>query len=220
MFFCESISIKMQAADSIRERYKVVLERYIPEAAIERIIDWIIGYGVHLTITRERSTKHGDFRPVRGKSSGHKITVNHSLNKYAFLITLVHEIAHFDTWVRFGDSVSPHGQEWKNSFKKLMQDFLHERVFPSDVLRVLEIHMLNPSASSSRDLVLMKALKNYDTELCIFLEQLEENQRFRLLNGREFIKGPKERKTFRCFEVPSMQAYRIHALAEVEPVYL
>ena len=196
MFFCESISIKMQAADTIRERYKLVLERYIPEAAIERIIDWIIGYGVHLTITKERSTKHGDFRPVPGKSTGHKITVNHSLNKYAF------------------------GQEWKNSFKKLMHEFLDERVFPSDVLSVLKIHMSNPAASSSRDLVLMKALKNYDTELSIFLEELEENQRFRLLNGREFIKGPKERKTFRCFEVPGMQAYRIHALAEVEPVHL
>ena len=220
MFFCESISIKMQAADTIRERYKLVLERYIPEAAIERIIDWIIGYGVHLTITKERSTKHGDFRPVPGKSTGHKITVNHSLNKYAFLITLVHEIAHFDTWVRFGNSVSSHGQEWKNSFKKLMHEFLDERVFPLDVLSVLKIHMSNPAASSSRDLVLMKALKNYDTELSIFLEELEENQRFRLLNGREFIKGPKERKTFRCFEVPGMQAYRIHALAEVEPVHL
>jgi hypothetical protein len=132
----------------------------------------------------------------------------------------VHEIAHFDTWVRFGNSVSSHGQEWKNSFKKLMQEFLYESVFPSDVLSVLKIHMSNPAASSSRDLVLMKALKKYDTELSIFLEELEENQRFRLLNGREFIKGPKERKTFRCFEVPGMQAYRIHALAEVEPVHL
>jgi hypothetical protein len=91
-------------------------------------------------------------------------------------------------------------------------------VFPPDVLGVLKQHMLNPAASSSRDLVLMKALKRYDTELCIFLEDLEENQRFRLMNGREFIKGRKERKTFRCYEVPGMQAYRIHALAEVEPV--
>lgn len=215
-----SISIKMHDADTIRKRYTSILERYIPEAAIERIIDLIIGYGVHLTITRERSTKHGDFRPMPGKTTGHKITVNHSLNKYAFLITLVHEIAHFDTWIRFGNSVSPHGQEWKFSFKKLMHDFLHESVFPLDVLSVLEIHMSNPSASSSRDVVLMKAIKNYDTEQSILLEELEENQRFRLTNGREFIKGPKERKTFRCFEVPGMQVYRIHALAEVEPVHL
>ena len=218
MFFCASNPTKMEAAVLIRQRYKVILERYIPEAAIDRIVDWIIGYGVHLTITKERSTKHGDFRPVLGKATGHKITVNHSLNKYAFLITLVHELAHFDTWVRFGNAVSSHGPEWKNSFKVLMQDFLHDSVFPPDVLGVLKQHMLNPAASSSRDLVLMKALKRYDTELCIFLEDLEENQRFRLMNGREFIKGRKERKTFRCYEVPGMQAYRIHALAEVEPV--
>lgn len=220
MFFCVSNPTKMQADETIRERYKLVLERYIPEAAIEKTIDWIIGYGVHLTITKERSSKHGDFRPVLGKNAGHRITVNHSLNKYAFLITLVHEIAHFDTWVRFGNSVSSHGPEWKNSFKVLMQDFLHDGIFPPDVLIVLRDHMLNPAASSSRDLKLMKALKNYDTELCIFLEDLEENQRFRLPNGREFIKGPKERKTYRCIEVPSMQAYRIHALAEVEPLHL
>jgi SprT protein len=203
----------------IKEQYRSVLEKYIPVAAVNQIVDWIIGYGFHLTITKERSTKHGDFRPTLGRNSGHRISVNHSLNKYAFLITLVHEIAHLHTWNQFGNKVSSHGPEWKNSFKVLMQGFLNNAVFPEDILKVLVVHMKNPAASSSRDLILVKALKNYDSSLSIVLEDLEENQRFRLANGREFVKGPRDRKTFRCYEALTMQAFRIHALAEVEPLF-
>jgi hypothetical protein len=100
-----------------------------------------------------------------------------------------------------------------------MQVFLHNAIFPEDILQRLKKHMHNPAASSSRDLDLVKALKNYDTIAAIFLEDLEENQRFKMPNGREFVKGPRERKTFRCFDASTMQAYRIHALAEVEPLH-
>jgi len=220
MFFCVLFATEiMDQQQAARDRYKAVLERYIPAASVNQITDWIIGYGFHLTITKERATKHGDFRPSIGKQVGHRITVNHSLNKYAFLITLVHEIAHLHTWRIYGNKVSSHGAEWKNSFKELMQVFLHNAIFPEDVLQRLKKHMNNPAASSSRDLDLVKALKNYDTIAAIFLEDLEENQRFKMPNGREFVKGPRERKTFRCFDASTMQAYRIHALAEVEPLH-
>jgi hypothetical protein len=204
---------------NIREQYRGILEKYIPSPAVSQIVEWIIGYGFHLTITKERATKHGDFRPILGRQSGHRISVNHSLNKYAFLITLVHEIAHLHTWGHYGNKVDSHGPEWKNSFKLLMQVFLTEAVFPEDVLEVLILHMKNPAASSSRDLALVRALKKYDTIRSLVLEDLAENQRFRLANGREFVKGPRERKTFRCYEASTMQAHRVHALAEVEPLF-
>jgi hypothetical protein len=44
---------------------------------------------VHLKIVNEEQTRHGDYRKVNGK---HEITVNSNLNKYKFLMTLIHEI--------------------------------------------------------------------------------------------------------------------------------
>ena len=79
----------------MKEQYTQVLIKYIPETSVPLIVNWIIEYGVHLKITKDRSTKLGDFRPTLGVNRGHRITVNYNLNKYAFLITLVHEIAHF-----------------------------------------------------------------------------------------------------------------------------
>jgi hypothetical protein len=39
-----------------------------------------------------RQTRHGDYR--KGVNGKHEITVNSNLNKYKFLITLIHEISH------------------------------------------------------------------------------------------------------------------------------
>jgi hypothetical protein len=47
---------------------------------------------VHLKIVNERQTRHGDYR--KGLNGKHEITVNSNLNKYKFLMTLIHEISH------------------------------------------------------------------------------------------------------------------------------
>ena len=179
----------------MKEQYTQVLIKYIPETSVPLIVNWIIEYGVHLKITKDRSTKLGDFRPTIGVNRGHRITVNYNLNKYAFLITLVHEIAHFDTWNTYRQSVKPHGVEWKNAFKKLMSPFLREDVFPVEVLNRVVAYMNNPAASSCVD------------------EDL-----FKLKTGRVFKKGKQRRKYFRCEEFGSGKHYLINPLAEVEPI--
>jgi len=68
------------------------LQKYLPEHAVNSIFELIVSNGVHLKIVNERVTRHGDYR--KGASGKHEITVNANLNKYRFLITLIHEIAH------------------------------------------------------------------------------------------------------------------------------
>ena len=102
----------------MRENYSKVLLKYISPQAVDIIVDWVITHGIHLRITAERSTKLGDFRPNMHKNSGHRITINHNLNQHAFLITLVHEIAHLINWNIHRDTVKPHGAEWKNIFNE------------------------------------------------------------------------------------------------------
>src|SRR3954466_8161784 len=99
-----------------------ILRKYIPEPAVEKIADWIVKYDFKLKITRERSTRLGDYTsPQNG--SNHIITINHNLNRYAFLITLVHEVAHLVTYNIHRNKVNPHGSEWKQNFRVLMQPF-------------------------------------------------------------------------------------------------
>jgi SprT protein len=200
----------------MRIQYQRILIKYIPEPAVPRIIDWIVDFGVHLKITGERSTKLGDFRPTTNAIKGHRITVNFNLNPYAFLITLVHEMAHFKTWNEFQQSVKPHGIEWKSNFREMLLPFLNEDVFPNDLLPSLLDYLDNPAASSCSDMELMRMLMKYDEVQRILLEDLPIESVFKLQTGRIFRKGEQKRKYFRCVELLSGKQYLINPLAEVE----
>ena len=76
------------------------LLKYLPEHSVNLCFELIKTNGVHLKIVNERQTRHGDYR--KGISGKHEITVNSSLNKYRFLITLVHEISHLVAFEKFG----------------------------------------------------------------------------------------------------------------------
>ena len=105
------------------ERNQSILHKYIPEKAVPQISEWIYKFDFKLKIKKSRSSKYGDYRPPF-KGENHLITINYDMNKYAFLITLVHEIAHLSTYNKHKDNVKPHGEEWKLHYKLLMQQFL------------------------------------------------------------------------------------------------
>ena len=79
-----------------KKKYQIVLKDYLPEKAIDGVIKLLDKYPVHLIITKKRVTKHGDFKVLRNGQL--QITVNHNLNKYSFLLTLIHELAHLTTY--------------------------------------------------------------------------------------------------------------------------
>jgi SprT protein len=193
-----------------------ILKKYIPVTAVDEIANWIVEYDFKLKIKKERSTKLGDYTsPQNGLN--HVITVNHNLNPYAFLITLVHEVAHLSTYLKFRNTVSPHGQEWKNEFRILMQPFITSDVFPIDVMYALRQYLKNPAASSCSDVTLLRVLKLYDeNEAGIFLERIPYKSTF-LYNGNKiFEKGEKIRKRFRCIEISTGTVYLFNPLTEVE----
>jgi hypothetical protein len=197
------------------EKYSLILKKYIPENAVKSIVELIFNKGVHLKITKSRSTKLGDFKPSQSLR-GHFITVNHDLNKYSFLITLLHEFAHLETWNNFGSLVKPHGAEWKYTFQKVMSPFLNEENFPPEVLSALVKYLNNPSASSCVDQHLMRVLKKHDNDTKLFLEDLPLNSLFKLKTGRIFIKAEEKRKFYTCIEISSNRKYLVNRLAEVE----
>jgi len=199
------------------ERNSNVLKKYIPEPAVPVIARWITEYDFKLKIKKERSTKLGDYRsPYDGQN--HIITINYNLNKYAFLITLVHEVAHLVTFTKHKNSVNPHGEEWKQQYKILMKHFLNTDFFPTDVLLALQKHFLSPAASSCSDANLLRILKRYDEngEQRTFIENIPERTIFKYNGGRVFEKGERIRTRYRCKEISTGAIYLFHALAEVE----
>ncbi|MBD3583677.1 SprT-like domain-containing protein [Flavobacterium selenitireducens] len=193
------------------------LAKYLPEAAVKPIFELIVSNEVHLKIVNERVTRHGDYR--KGNSGKHEITVNGSLNKYRFLITLVHEISHLVAFERFGRDIKPHGAEWKSTFQKLMLPYIRPEIFPNQLLPLLARHFRNPSASSDTDTTLSLALKQFDDKKDReYVFQLPYGALFRIHNGKVFQKGALRTKRYECVEVKSGRMYLFNPNAEVEMV--
>lgn len=193
-----------------------VLQKYLPELAVAPSFALIKQHGVHLKIVNHRVTRHGDYRKL--PNGLHQITVNASLNKYRFLITLVHEIAHLVAFEKYGRFIKPHGIEWKRTFQHLMIPFIRPEVFPSKLLPVIANHFKNPKASSSTDARLSIALKTFDVEerKNSYVFELPMGSTFRLYNGRLFKKGKKRVKRYECIELSTGRLYLFQPNAEVE----
>lgn len=192
------------------------LSRYLPADAVEVIADWTIKHQVRIKITRSRSSKAGDYRAPE-QHKGHRISINHDLNPYAFLITLVHEFAHLTTWKRHNHRVHPHGKEWKKEFQALMGPFFYGNIFPADVLAAIRRHMQDPAAAGCSDTALERTLRLYNKNESggLPLESLPDGTVFRMENGRCFRKGKKLRKNFLCKSIHNGALYRIHPLVQV-----
>ena len=191
------------------------LKDFIPNAALDQVSKLILHDNLVVKIKKERKTRHGDYR--RLPNGKHQITINSNLNPYRFLITLIHEIAHFEAYTTYGKLIKPHGPEWKSIFQHLMLPFIRPEVFPNDVLPLLAIHFKNPKASSDSDPVLSLKLKQYDPPNGkTFIFEVPEGSTFRLYNGKVFRKGPKRRTRFECTELASGRLYVFNPNAEVE----
>ncbi len=192
------------------------LHAFLPDDTLPAIAGILKAYTVSIKITKERKTKLGDYRWLQDRSE-HRISVNKSLNPYAFLITLVHEIAHLTTYDQYKRNVKPHGLEWKQEFKQLMLPFFSQNIFPDDITKSLAKYIRNPKASSCTDINLMKVLRHYDKDdqEVTFLEEIAHNTRFQTPNGRIFIKGKRMRKRYKCVELNTQKIYLFSPIAEV-----
>lgn len=195
-----------------------VLKKYVPERTVVPCLELIRINRVHLKIVNERVTRHGDYR--KRSDGNHQITVNASLNKYRFLITLIHEIAHLVAFEKYGRHIKPHGTEWKRTFQYLMLPFIRPEIFPSKLLPLLARHFKNPKASSSTDAQLSIALKQFDEQQSdkTYVFELPLGSVFRIYNGRLFKKGNKRTKRYECVEVKTGRMYLFQPNAEVEVI--
>lgn len=192
------------------------LEAYLPDGSFALVEPLLVSHRVHLTITRGRATVLGDYRHAHA-GRNHRISVNGNLNRYAFLITLLHEFAHLLTFLRHGPFVASHGVEWKSCYAAILRSFIDQGVFPENIREALESSLRNPAASTCADEELMRVLRRYDEvrEGYCLVEELPTGALFRIQGGRVFRKGERQRKRYQCEEVATGRVYVFSPVYEV-----
>lgn len=191
---------------------------YLPDGAFEPVVSLIHQYKVHLTVTRARKSVLGDYRhPFLG--ANHKISVNGNLNKFEFLITLLHELGHLLCYEQYKNRVEAHGKEWKAIYGQLLAQFIQLGVFPDDISKALKKTLLNPAATANGETALLLVLRKYDQakkEGFAFVANLPEGTLFESLKGRIFKRGKKRRIRIECIEVSTGNVYSFSGLSEVK----
>lgn len=195
------------------------LQDYLPPGTYEPVLAYLRQYHVHLTVARERKSILGDYRHRTGQAN-HRISVNGNLNKFSFLITLLHELAHLVTFEQYGNKVLAHGTEWKRVYGEFLKQFLLHKVFPPDIEQELLRSARNPAASSCAEESLLRVLRRYDEkkEGLRLVEELAPYALFRTGDGRVFRKETLVRKRYRCVEIATGKIYLFSPVYEVEEV--
>lgn len=165
------------------------LAQYLPENTFEPVLAYLNHFKVHLTISKSRKSVLGDYRHSID-TKHHRISVNGNLNKYAFLITLLHELAHLITFDLHGNKVSPHGKEWKSNYGAVLAQFTNRNIFPVDIEKELLQTLKNPGASTCSEESLQRILYRYDPKIAgaQLVEQLPVGAMFKIKDGRVFKK--------------------------------
>lgn len=193
------------------------LKNFLPEGTYLPVLEYLNHYKVHLTVTQERKSILGDYRHTT-KHKNHRISINGNLNKYSFLITLLHEIAHLLTFDQFGNKVQAHGAEWKKNYALMLKQFIEHKIFPADIETELRATFKNPAATSCAEEGLIRVLKKYDEKQSPLkmVEELPPSSLFRTHDGKTFKKGIKLRKRFKCEELETGKVYLFSPVYEVE----
>ena len=196
-----------------------ILQRYLPEAAIAPFLEYWQLHRLALHISRDRSSKLGDYRLPTPEHPQHAISVNGSLNRYMFLWVLLHEMAHLDTFGAHGRSVSPHGHEWQHAYALQMQAYLH--CFPPDaqplIIKCSRTLPLNRRLTKQIE----RLLTNYGSTDAVPYPILDEQPvgtvfRLRRDRTRQFQSLEKRRTRWICLCLDNGKKYLVPGGAEVE----
>ena len=188
------------------------LETYIPSNLVVYVRSLVENETIDFKLVNQRSTKHGDFRYCNDRCT---VTINKTSNKYRFLLTLIHELAHYFIF-KNNRLAKPHSLLWKKKFQSLLNPILKQEYFPADLLFELNEHMKNPKSSFCYDINLSKKLDLFDNaKENIYLDQLNDGEFFYYKNLGMFKKINKRRKRYLCLRIDNYKKYLFLGSAKV-----
>jgi SprT protein len=197
------------------------LEQFIPPNCFDDIYVYLAQYNIQLSVTPQRKSIHGNYQ-YNSLTKQNKISVNGTLNQYAFLITLIHEIAHCICTNMHGRNVSPHGKEWQDIYAQLLLQFTLKNIFPEDILQQLQKTIRNPKASTCADPSLEKVLDRYNNgaaeQSIEYVEDLQHGDYFVTPEGKIFQRLEKRRTRYLCLEIATNKKYLFPSIYQIKRV--
>ena len=201
------------------DNFKKGLAKYVPAEAVNPLFDFMAEHKVHLHITRERYSKLGDYRWPQQGHSFHEISVNGNLNPYHFLLVLLHEMAHLDTWLQYKNTIQPHGHEWQANYARLINLYLP--IFPTDVSVLLQRYTARIPLSRTIEKQIDAQLRHYNPDYTpsqdITLNDLTPGTRFYIASrpDHHFQALEKRRTRWICLNLADGKKYLVSGTAVV-----
>ncbi len=202
--------------NSVKSFYQNLIP-YLDEKAALFIDNQTKDLKFHLKITKPRDSKFGDYFPAVNNNR-QRITINGNLDKYSFLITLLHELAHLYVQENVKHKHLPHGEEWKTTFSQLLSLAIKNDLFPlrvSDLINKLYIKE-RKFTHTSRVKILNAIYKELNIQIPIRLENLPLNSTAILPNGMTIIKLNQQRTRCLCRDLNNNKLYYVNKLIEVK----
>lgn len=191
-----------------------ILSRF-PEAARPLVEPLFNEYHFLFRITTPRRTRLGSFKGIR---NGERpvIQLNSDLKPYSFLLVFLHELAHLVVMKQYGRKARPHGTEWKNAYRKLVNPFFDAQIFPPELVNALFRYFTKTPATFHRDTKLLNLLAAVEGGNSILtVNDVPLNSTFTLMNGRQFVKLEKLRTRYKCLCPRTKKYYLVPRSAQV-----
>jgi SprT protein len=188
------------------------LEKYLPPNTLHYLKIWFADYYIHIKVTRNRNSKLGDYRKLPDHS--HEITINSTLAPQLFFFVLTHELAHLIAFEKYGRKISPHGNEWKETFRQMLLQSIS--VYEENLRPVIVQFSKSPKANfmASPDLVKYFHIEKQEDSLT-FIEELEKGDFFMYRNEKYLLEGL-IKKNYLCKNLATGRKYSFRPLARVE----
>ncbi len=187
-----------------------ILEQFLPQSALPFLKGWFGNHNCHLKITRNRNSKLGDYRKLPDNS--HQITVNGTLEASLFFFVLTHELAHLLAFEKFGRRISPHGQEWKQTFREMLLESIE--VYQDDLKPIIKKFSKSPKANFMASPELVKYFHKEEEGFC-YIENLEIGEKF-IFREETYVIKEKIKKRYLCKNLSNGKQYLFKSVSKVE----
>ncbi|MFY0643937.1 MAG: SprT-like domain-containing protein [Bacteroidia bacterium] len=181
----------------------------------EVITEYLNKHECELILCKPRRSKLGDFS-VRGKQK--RIKINRNLNQFRFMLTLIHEIAHLKTHYELGWKCKPHGEEWKDNYRLLLEIWKIGDLFSHSVelINLFNYEVAKPSACSGIHKEKEAVLGQFDSNNTgVQLGNVAEGQEF-IFKEVLYRKIKNRRTRTLCIRLSNQKMYTIHQASLVE----
>lgn len=186
------------------------LEKFLPENALPFLKIWFGKHPCHLKITKNRNSKLGDYRKLQDKS--HQITVNGTLEPQLFFFVLTHELAHLIAFEKYGRRISPHGKEWKDTFREMLLESIN--VYSEDLRGIITKFSKSPKANFMASPELVRYFHRETEDGMVFIENLQTGEWFAYKN-EYFVIEEAAKKRYLCRNLKNGKNYYFKSLAQV-----